>query len=791
MISRSRLSGRKQMKIQRLLALGFLLFVSDRAVAREHLILQKSVTMAQKRAIGAWIDQANTTTNHNNANPLQVQTSTLLSSTQTQRALLLFDFSPVRAAGIKSATLALNFVTAPMPILGYNAQYFASRITNFWDPVFVSWNSHISGGQGNWTIAGGDFSSTNQATATVAAGAVTWDITAMTQLWYTSTPNYGILIQDSQENGLIFAHKGTFSSNADSTATNRPSLAMDFIQHIQGLTATAGNSMVTLNWSYPAAVGTVTTPTKGVVIVRTIGSPVPDAVLPADGTNPAVCSTIGGAGNVMVFNNNALATTFTDTGACPGLANGSPAFYKVFAFDQSGAVATIGYDTNGATSLDAPMALATPSATTPEAALWTVGTGAAALAAPGIIPTDKILAGTNNGQVFAAQVSDGTPAFPPIGVNAAVSVRPPLLASTDVVPSLGRNIAYVPDQLDAIYAIDTDTGEFVWQTVNLGTTIANTYTGSIAVQLKGTSNAGYTQAQDLVVTGQRLVGGSTTANSVVGLNGNDGSQRWISTGASSTASATGCGGNCNMDMITSTPFVDYGHNVIWITSFNNGGSGSAANAPDVWKFNSNATGPGSPVLAVVNLGSNISSSPTLTSQSDVLFVGLDTGILNAMDPVNTTAGVINTLAACPAPTDCITTDGAVKGAPLVLSDASPYKVVYATNTQLRAVSFNKSLNSFTALWQNTTSCANPSAPIGTSILTGKDAVTNATIPVFYLGCGNGKILELRVSDGTLNKTRTVNNTGTVGDIALDVQSPINKVIAGSTAGRITAFAIPF
>jgi hypothetical protein len=63
--------------------------------------------------------------------------------------------------------------------------------------------------------------------------------------------------------------------------------------------------------------------------------------------------------------------------------------------------------------------------------------------------------------------------------------------------------------------------------------------------------------------------------------------------------------------------------------------------------------------------------------------------------------------------------------------------------------------------------------------------------VLYIGCSNGKILELRASDGTLNKTRTVNNSGTVGDIALDLQSAVNKVIAGSTAGRITAFAIPF
>jgi hypothetical protein len=771
--------------------LGLGLALSGTAVAREHSVVQKSATMVQKRATNAWIDQANPTANQNNANPLQVQTSMpLFQPGQNQRALLLFDFAPVPAAGIKSAVLTLNFVTAPAPIFFfYNAQYLVSRVTTFWNPAFGTWNNHISGGQPSWTSAGGDFSTTNQASSTVAVGSVTWDITAITRLWYTSAPNYGIIVQDSQENSL-FAHSGTISSNADPTDAKHPSLALDFIQHVQGLTATAGNATVTLNWSYPTAIGTVTTPTKGVVIVRTIGSPVPDTVFPTDGTSPAVCSTIG-AGNVVVFNNNALATTFTDSGGCGVLTNDSPTFYKVFAFDQSGTVSTIGYDTNGATSLDAPMALATPSGTAPQAALWTVGTGPASLAAPGIIPADKILAGNNNGQVFTAMVSDGTPAFAPIGVNAAVSARPPLLASTDVTPSVGHNIAYVPDQLDAIYGIDTDTGEFVWQTVNGGTTITTTFTGSVAVQLKGTSNASYTQAQDLIVAGHRTAGGSSTGNFVVGLNGNDGSQRWISTGGSSTASATGCGGNCNMDIITSTPQVDYAHNVIWVTSFNNAGSGGAANAPDLWEFNSNASGFSSPVVGVANLGSNISSSPTLTPQNDVLLVGLDTGILQAMDPVNATAGVINTLGTCPSPSACITTDGPIKGAPLVLSNASPYTVVYATNSQIRAVSFNKSTNTFAPLWQNTTSCSNPSAPIGTPLLTGNDALTSATINVLYSGCSNGKILELRASDGTLNKTRIVNNTGTVGDIALDLQSAVNKVIAGSTAGRITAFAVPF
>jgi len=171
-----------------------------------------------------------------------------------------------------------------------------------------------------------------------------------------------------------------------------------------------------------------------------------------------------------------------------------------------------------------------------------------------------------------------------------------------------------------------------------------------------------------------------------------------------------------MDIITSTPEVDYAHNFIWVTSFNNAGSGGAANAPDLWKFNSNASGPSSPVLGVANLGSNISSSPTLTPQNDVLLVGLDTGLLKAMDPVNTTAGVINTLGTCPSPSVCITTDGPIKGAPLALSDASPYTVIYATNSQIRAVSFDKNTNTFALLWQNTTSCSNPSAPIGYSAL---------------------------------------------------------------------------
>jgi hypothetical protein len=240
MISAKGTSNGRRITIPGVAALGLVLALSGTVVAREHFVVQKSASMAQKRSANAWIDQLNPTANQNNANPLQVQTSMpLLQPGQNKRALLLFDFAPVPTAGIKSAVLTLNFVTAPAPIaLVYNARYLVSRVTTFWNPAFVTWNNHISGGQPGWASVGGDFSATNQANSIVAVGPVTWDITSITRLWYTSAPNDGIIIQDSQENSVL-AHSGTISSNADPTDAKHPSLALDFIQHVQGLTATA------------------------------------------------------------------------------------------------------------------------------------------------------------------------------------------------------------------------------------------------------------------------------------------------------------------------------------------------------------------------------------------------------------------------------------------------------------------------------------------------------------------------------------------------------------------------
>jgi hypothetical protein len=222
-----------------------------------------------------------------------------------------------------------------------------------------------------------------------------------------------------------------------------------------------------------------------------------------------------------------------------------------------------------------------------------------------------------------------------------------------------------------------------------------------------------------------------------------------------------------MDMVNSTPMVDYVNNAIWITSDSNNGSAQ----PNLWKINPN-TGA---VLWSTNIGGagNIDGSPNLTPYGDVLFVGANNGYLYAINPTATS------------PTNAIlgsynAGDGPIRGAPYVTNVASPFSVVFTTNTMVQAVSFNKSNNTFTKLW-NSQTFASPSAP----------AVYNNFV---YIGTGSDYVYELSLADGTLAGSRVVdtgNNPMYIGDPTLDVV--LNRLYVTTTTNdqRTYAYTIPF
>ncbi len=740
------------------LLLSCALLVSGKtALARERKVLQKTTSAPadpQNRAADAWIDQTagSTGANHGGDTTLRV-TSFNPGTTQNQRALVLFDLSSIPGAGVKLATLSLFMSTAP----GVSRNYQARRITSLWSESAVSWSNRLSGTA--WGVAGGDVSgavSATTASGTTSGVSLNWTITTDVRRYFgaaTPSGSYGTLIRDATENSGT-ARTAVFSSKEDPTEANRPKLTIEYIQNVQGLTTAPGSAQITLSWSYPPAVGTVLSATVGVLILRQANGPIAANVVPTDGTTPtrnAGCTNMVGAATV-VFNSNTLPTTFNDSAAgnnpdCPPV-NGTLYYYKVFTRDAANA-----YSQNGATSNFVPMATATPSATPSlrQGDLWLSPTGSTTLAAPGIIPSKVVAIGSSSRVINGVKPSDGTPVFAPVSTGGTISGRPTVLEGLDA--SIGRDVTYSANNDGFVYAIDSATGDILWMANPTGLT-TNGFTGGASVVVKSFSGLAYTLTSDLVVVGTRNAG-STTTNRIVGIDGNTGATLWQLIGNS--------GGNPPMDIVASTPFIDFTNNTLWVTSHSAGGAAQ----PSLWKINPN-TGLR---LATANLG-NITGSPVVTVAANALFVGNDAGVLFAINPV--TAG---TLASFNGGNTVVT------GSPVMLNFASPYTVIFSGATTVKAVIFDSSTNTFTTTgpgtWSTTTPAGcTPSAPLGFP-----------GFPKIYIGCSDGHLYQLDALTGAIDGNRTLDPNTTIGDPALDVE--LSRIIAGSTDSRVYAFTFPF
>ena len=707
-----------------------LLALSWPAWGREQKVLQKTATDPQVRAGDDYMNEGDDKAKNGALTTLQVQS--LLNF--DQRTIVRFDLSPALSAGIKSATITLFMSTVPSATRTYTAH----RVTRLWHEPKTSWKDRAQAG--TWATPGGEFNptATDSVSTPATTGDMSWTITSNVQAWYSGTPNHGTLIKDSIE-GVDPAFTGIFSSKEDATEANRPKLTLTFVQNVRSLTATPGNGSVTLSWSFPAVIGTVLEATTGTLILRKAGSPIAATTVPTDGTNPAVGSIIGDA--TVVFNDSTNATGFTDT----TVVNGTTYFYKVFARDSAN-----NYSANASSSALVPEIAATPSATAPEAPLWMADTGATTLAPPGLIPGTLVAAGSNSGLLVGLDASTGSPRIFPISTSGAISGRPPIIAAA--VSSMATDMLYVHVQGDdRTYGLDGTTGELFWLD-RIGNAAAPV--GGAAVQMKSLSGASFILANDLVISGSRRTA-TTTGNRVRAVDGNTGGRVWEALGADVGPPAIP-----NMDIISSTPFVDLTNNVVWVTSRSAGGTAQ----PSLWKFGTNggATLPAPDLQGTLNLG-DIDSSPTLTPASDFLFLGNNAGTLFAINPATVTT--ITSFAAG---------DGAIKGFPVVLGFVSPFTVIFSTDTRVHAVSFDGT--TFTSLWSTPISV--PSTPIS---FTGLGKV--------YVGSSDGKIHQLNLSTGVDEAQRIVDTTATVGDLSLDVT--LSRIYVGATNGRIFAFTFPF
>ncbi len=737
-----------------------LLLTGTVASARERKSLQKKTTAPadpQNRAADAWVDQANTGTNHGSDATLQVSSF----NAKNQRALVEFDLSSLSNSGVKLATLSLFMTTAP----SQSRTYQARRMTSFWRESDITWANRFSGIA--WTAAGGDNDGiTTQTTTTGTTNNVTlsWDVTAAVQQWFgAATPisNYGTEILDSAENNAT-ARTAVFSSKEAVTEANRPSLTVEFLQNVTNFSAQAGNSQVKLTWGYPASIGTVLSATTGVLILRSApNGPISSTVVPTDGTtysrNAGCTNQVSGIS--IVYVSTSLPTSFTDSAAgdnadCPP-ANDSVYTYKIYTMD-----AAKNYSSDGASSQYVPLLEANPSATAASqwATNWVAPTGVTNLAAPGISPGNVVVLPTNANLISGLSPQSGSAVFTPFSVASGISGRPPVLDAAD--DSIGSGVAYTADAQGFLYATNIATGNLLW-IANPTSSTANGFLGGAAAFVKSFAGAGYTRTTDLVVAGTNNTT-TTTGNQVMGVDGNTGATVWQYVGG---------GTNQNMDIVTSTPLVDYTNSAVWVTSHAN----ASTTRPSLWKFNPNNTG--TRLLATANLN-NVSNSASLSYAGDVLFVGNDSGTFYA---VNTS---INTIGATPA-ASLATADTQVIGSAIVYGKSSPYTVIFSTATKVRAVKYTVGSASFTTTgtgtWTTTmpgTTACTPSSPIGF------DGLTKV-----YVGCSDGSIYQLDVTTGAIDGSRSIRTGSTLGDATMD--TTLSILIFGSSNSRVYAVPFPF
>jgi hypothetical protein len=732
----------------------FLFLVATLAVlaagtdAREQVVIQKGTNgNTQLRGGSLFMDEGAATTSTNTQLNVKAQTGA------RQRSYVLFDLSALPTIAVKAATLTLHVKTAPSATRTYgvhNVTAFSTLNANWTNRAIDSQNKVTA-----WGAPGGDFdgTATNTQNVTTASTTVAFTLTGDAQNWYDGTANYGTLIKDENEgNGNGNNVTTIFNSFSDTTVANRPALTLTYLQNVQNLTATPGNGTVTLNWTYPTTTNNLSGESyAGVIILRRAGAPVDKNSVPTDTQGPpALCTTIGSG--TLVFVGTMSNTSFADNGVCGALTNGTQYFYKVFLYDNKNY-----YSSNVVASTYTAETSAVPG--TNQTLVWTIATHSYNLGGGGLIPGTQMDFGSDTSQLFSINLANGQRAYPAVALGGTVSARPPILDPT--VAANGLQVAYVSAQDGNVYAIDTSTtgiGQIVWLTnLSAAGTAGNVFMGGAGVQVKQYSGASYTPTYDTVFVGTHN-SSTTTANSLIALNGSTGAILWTFTGSNAN----------KLDMINSTPAVDYVNNAIWVTSHSNG----VTTQPNLWKFNPlNGT-----VTWSLNLGNagDIDSSPSLTQNGDVLFVGANNGNLYAVNPAAATSGaaLLQTYT---------TSDGAVKSYPYIVTTTNPYTVVFTTGTMVHAVSFNKNTNTFTKLWDSAT-FTSPSAPV----------VFNFS--KVYLGTGSDIIYEIDLTSGNVTGQRVVdsgNNPMFIGEPSLDLV--LNRIYVTTTTNdqRSYAYSVPF
>jgi len=230
-----------------------------------------------------------------------------------------------------------------------------------------------------------------------------------------------------------------------------------------------------------------------------------------------------------------------------------------------------------------------------------------------------------------------------------------------------------------------------------------------------------------------------------------------------------------MDIISSTPYVDYNNNVVWVTSR---AAGNGTVQPSVWKINaSNGTLASGTATWTLN---DVDSSPVPNADGAFIYVGTNAGTLKAIKVSDGTVATHTPVST--APCNC-TGAGALKGMPWPLSwvpvgVATPDTIIFSRNATVHSVNFNGS--TFSANW--TTTPTGAPTIVSTPVDDGANHI--------YIGGNDGKMHQLDVATGTDQKqVPPTAISGTFGDATFNYD--LTKIHVGATDGHIYTFTTPF
>jgi len=523
------------------------------------------------------------------------------------------------------------------------------------------------------------------------------------------------------------------------------------------LTANGQNGVVNIYWASPNQVLILRNTTNSFTVAPTNGTAykVGDANL---GTATIVYS---GAGNVApgTFNQSVANQTW---------------YYKIH--------------TNCDLTYSTGVVLTVAPATT---SLWTYSMPVAALATPGIDDQNVVIFPDNNGRVHGVDATSGTLEFPVfLQTGGAIQARPTIIPAA--YSQTNVNVAYASSQDGFVYAINTTTGAQVWKSTVPGVNLQ--LQGGAAVWLQAIAQLQICGLYvDAVFVGSRI-SGNNTGNSVYALNGGTtpviSGGGGICRGSGTTVQPgdylwkfTGVTNGPNMAPITSTPYIDYTNNVVWVTS-------NAANGltqPSLWKINvqngllanGGVTCGSGAATSCWNLG-HTDSSPSPSGDGTWIYVGTNcigsscatqAATLNA---VQVSTGTVQTY------------NPGTGGFNGTGNMRNPYPLLSTSfGTQSAAVNYVNT-NSF-AQTSSSASCAvdMASATPSTGMTAGNTAIVSVAYPI-----ATKKVMNVTDQRGTLySRRRNTSTTGLTIELWSGIIAPGSGTIVTVSFGSTTTTSI--